>query len=232
MVLDVDEERRRISLGLKQCQSNPWKEFAENYNRGDKVAGQIKSITDFGVFVGLPGGIDGLVHLSDLSWANPGETAVRDFKKGQDVEAVVLAIDVERERISLGIKQLEGDPFTNFVAMHDKGSVVAGTVKTLDAKGAVVALGGDVEGYLRASEISRDRVEDLRTRMKEGDAVSAMIINVDRKNRSINLSIKAKDNAEEGEAMQRISAENSSVNTGTTNLGALLKAKLDPKNTN
>ncbi|MEP6678587.1 MAG: S1 RNA-binding domain-containing protein, partial [Betaproteobacteria bacterium] len=198
----------------------------------DKVKGQIKSITDFGVFVGLPGGIDGLVHLSDLSWANPGETAVRDFKKGQEVEAVVLAIDVERERISLGIKQLEGDPFTNFVAVHDKGSVVAGTVKTLDAKGAVVALGGDVEGYLRASEISRDRVEDLRTRMKEGDAVSAMIINVDRKNRSINLSIKAKDNADESEAMQRMSSESSSVNTGTTNLGALLKAKLDPKNSN
>jgi small subunit ribosomal protein S1 len=232
MILEIDEDRRRISLGMKQCMPNPWDEFAVNHKKGDKVKGQIKSITDFGVFVGLPGGIDGLVHLSDLSWANPGETAVRDFKKGQEVEAVVLAIDVERERISLGIKQLEGDPFTNFVAMHDKGSIVAGTVKTLDAKGAVVALGGDVEGYLRASEISRDRVEDLRTRMKEGDAVSAMIINVDRKNRSINLSIKAKDNADESEAMQRISAENSNANTGTTNLGALLKAKLDPKNTN
>jgi len=232
MILEIDEDRRRISLGMKQCMPNPWDEFAMNHKKGDKVKGQIKSITDFGVFVGLPGGIDGLVHLSDLSWANPGETAVRDFKKGQEVEAVVLAIDVERERISLGIKQLEGDPFTNFVAVHDKGSIVNGTVKSLDAKGAVVALGGDVEGYLRASEISRDRVEDLRTRMKEGDDVSAMIINVDRKNRSINLSIKAKDNAEEGEAMQRISTENSSVNTGTTNLGALLKAKLDPKNNN
>ncbi|MEO5765424.1 MAG: 30S ribosomal protein S1 [Casimicrobiaceae bacterium] len=232
MILEIDEDRRRISLGMKQCMANPWDEFAMNHKKGDKVKGQIKSITDFGVFVGLPGGIDGLVHLSDLSWANPGETAVRDFKKGQEVEAVVLAIDVERERISLGIKQLEGDPFTNFVAVHDKGSVVAGTVKTLDAKGAVVALGGDVEGYLRASEISRDRVEDLRTRMKEGDAVSAMIINVDRKNRSINLSIKAKDNADESEAMQRMSSESSSVNTGTTNLGALLKAKLDPKNSN
>jgi small subunit ribosomal protein S1 len=231
MILEIDEDRRRISLGMKQCMPNPWDEFAMNHKKGDKVKGQIKSITDFGVFVGLPGGIDGLVHLSDLSWANPGETAVRDFKKGQEVEAVVLAIDVERERISLGIKQLEGDPFTNFVAMHDKGSVVNGTVKTLDAKGAVIALGGDVEGYLRASEISRDRVEDLRTRMKEGDAVSAMIINVDRKNRSINLSIKAKDNAEEGEAMQRMSAENAGTNTGTTNLGALLKAKLD-KNSN
>jgi small subunit ribosomal protein S1 len=196
------------------------------------VKGQIKSITDFGVFVGLPGGIDGLVHLSDLSWAQPGETAVRDFKKGQEVEAVVLAIDVERERISLGIKQLEGDPFTNFVAMHDKGSIVNGTVKSLDAKGAVIALGSDIEGYLRASEISRDRVEDLRTRMKEGDAVSAMIINVDRKNRSINLSIKAKENADESEAMQRMTEENSGAKTGTTNLGALLKAKLDTTKNN
>jgi small subunit ribosomal protein S1 len=230
MILEIDEDRRRISLGMKQCMPNPWDEFAMNHKKGDKVAGQIKSITDFGVFVGLPGGIDGLVHLSDLSWAQPGETAVRDFKKGQEVEAVVLAIDVERERISLGIKQLEGDPFTNFVAMHDKGSVVNGTVKSLDAKGAVIALGGDVEGYLRASEISRDRVEDLRTRMKESDAVSAMIINVDRKNRSINLSIKAKENADESEAMQRVTADTSGANTGTTNLGALLKAKLDTKN--
>src|SRR6059058_274445 len=229
MILEIDEERRRISLGMKQCMPNPWDEFAMNHKKGDKVKGQIKSITDFGVFVGLPGGIDGLVHLSDLSWAQPGETAVRDFKKGQEVEAVVLAIDVERERISLGIKQLEGDPFTNFVGMHDKGSVVSGTVKSLDAKGAVIALGGDVEGYLRASEISRDRVEDLRTRRKESDAVSAMIINVDRKNRSINLSIKAKDNADESEAMQRITSENAGTTTGTTNLGALLKAKLDNK---
>jgi small subunit ribosomal protein S1 len=229
MILEIDEDRRRISLGMKQCMPNPWDEFAINHKKGDKVKGQIKSITDFGVFVGLPGGIDGLVHLSDLSWANPGETAVRDFKKGQEVEALVLAIDVERERISLGIKQLEGDPFTNFVAVHDKGSVIGGTVKSLDAKGAVIALGGDVEGYLRASEISRDRVEDLRTRMKEGDSVSAMIINVDRKNRSINLSIKAKDSADETEARERLNAENSGTNTGTTNLGALLKAKLDTK---
>ena len=227
MILEIDEDRRRISLGMKQCMPNPWDEFAMNHKKGDKVKGQIKSITDFGVFVGLPGGIDGLVHLSDLSWAQPGETAVRDFKKGQEVEAVVLAIDVERERISLGIKQLEGDPFTNFVAMHDKGGIVSGTVKSLDAKGAVIALGSDIEGYLRASEISRDRVEDLRTRMKEGDQVSAMIINVDRKNRSINPSIKAKENADESEAMQRITEENSGAKTGTTNLGALLKAKLD-----
>jgi small subunit ribosomal protein S1 len=229
MILEIDEDRRRISLGMKQCMPNPWDEFAMNHKKGDRVAGQIKSITDFGVFVGLPGGIDGLVHLSDLSWANAGEVAVRDYKKGQEVEAVVLAIDVERERISLGIKQLEGDPFSNFVATHDKGSIVTGSVKSLDAKGAVIALGGDIEGYLRASEVSRDRVEDIRTRLKEGDSVNAMIINVDRKNRSINLSIKAKDNADEAEAMQRMSAENAGTTTGTTNLGALLKAKLDNK---
>src|SRR5512133_1903144 len=230
MILEIDEDRRRISLGMKQCMSNPWDDFAMNHKKGDRVKGQIKSITDFGVFVGLPGGIDGLVHLSDLSWNAAGETAVRDYKKGQEVEAVVLAIDVERERISLGIKQLEGDPFSNFVAVHDKGSIVSGTVKSLDAKGAVVSLGGDIEGYLRASEVSRDRVEDIRTRLKEGDAVNAMIINVDRKNRSINLSIKAKDNADESEAMQRITSENAGTTTGTTNLGALLKAKLDNKN--
>jgi small subunit ribosomal protein S1 len=232
MILEIDEERRRISLGMKQCMPNPWDDFSVNHKKGDKVKGMIKSITDFGVFVGLPGGIDGLVHLSDLSWSAIGEAAVRDYKKGQEVEAVVLAIDVERERISLGIKQLEGDPFTNFVAMHDKGSIVIGTVKSLDGKGAVINLGGDIEGYLRASELSRDRVEDMRTHLKEGDSVNAMIINIDRKNRSINLSIKAKDNAEEGEAMQRISAENQGASTGTTNLGALLKAKLSDTKTN
>src|SRR6516164_2059206 len=227
MILEIDEERRRISLGMKQCMPNPWDEFAINHKKGDRVTGQIKSITDFGVFVGLPGGIDGLVHLSDLSWANPGETAVRDFKKGQEVEAVVLAIDVERERISLGIKQLDGDPFTNYVATHDKGNVVNGTVKSLDGKGAVVALEGEVEGYLRASEISRDRVEDIRTHLKEGDAVTAMIINIDRKNRSINLSIKAKDQAEETEAIQNVKADTAGTSSGTTNLGALLRAKMD-----
>jgi len=232
MILEIDEERRRISLGMKQCMANPWDDFAMNHKKGDKVTGMIKSITDFGVFVGLPGGIDGLVHLSDLSWNATGETAVRDYKKGQEVEAVVLAIDVERERISLGIKQLEGDPFTNFVAMHDKGSVVTGTVKSLDGKGAVINLGRDIEGYLRASELSRDRVEDMRQHLKENDTVTAMIINVDRKNRSINLSIKAKDNADEGEAMSRISAENQGANTGTTNLGALLKAKLSDNKSN
>ena len=232
MILEIDEERRRISLGMKQCMANPWDDFSMNHKKGDKVKGMIKSITDFGVFVGLPGGIDGLVHLSDLSWSATGEAAVRDYKKGQEVEAVVLAIDVERERISLGIKQLEGDPFTNFVAIHDKGSIVTGSVKSLDGKGAVIGLGGDVEGYLRASELSRDRVEDMRTHLKEGDSVNAMIINIDRKNRSINLSIKAKDNAEEGEAMSRISADNQGANTGTTNLGALLKAKLSDTKSN
>ena len=161
MILEIDEDRRRISLGMKQCMPNPWEEFAQNHKKGDKVKGLIKSITDFGIFIGLPGGIDGLVHLSDLSWSKPGEEAVRDYKKGDEVEAVVLSIDVERERISLGMKQLEGDPFTTFVATHDKGTIVTGTVKTIDAKGAVIALGGDVEGYLRASEVARDRVEDI-----------------------------------------------------------------------
>ncbi len=230
MILEIDEERRRISLGMKQCMPNPWEDFSMNHKKGDKVKGLIKSITDFGVFIGLPGGIDGLVHLSDLSWSAVGEAAVRDYKKGQEVEAVVLAIDVERERISLGIKQMDGDPFSNFVAAHDKGTVVSGTVKSLDAKGAVIALDGEVEGYLRASEVARDRVEDIRSHLKEGDAVTAMIINIDRKNRSINLSIKAKDNADESEAMQRITVENSGTSAGTTNLGALLKAKLDNKN--
>src|ERR1700681_1021008 len=230
MILEIDEERRRISLGMKQCMPNPWEDFSMNHKKGDKVKGLIKSITDFGVFIGLPGGIDGLVHLSDLSWSLPGEAAVRDYKKGQEIEAVVLAIDVERERISLGIKQMDGDPFSNFVATHDKGTVVTGSVKSLDAKGAVITLDGEVEGYLRASEVARDRVEDIRSHLKEADSVTAMIINIDRKNRSINLSIKAKDNADESEAMQRITVENSGTSAGTTNLGALLKAKLDNKN--
>jgi small subunit ribosomal protein S1 len=229
MILEIDEERRRISLGMKQCMPNPWEEFAGNAKKGDKVRGQIKSITDFGVFIGLAGGIDGLVHLSDLSWSLPGEEAVRQYKKGDEVEAVVVAIDVERERISLGIKQLEGDPFNNYIATHEKGTVVEGKVKTVDAKGAIVTLDGDVEGYLRASEVSRDRVEDIRSHVKEGDSVSAMIINVDRKNRTINLSIKAKHVAEESEAIQKHTSE-APASAGTTNLGALLKAKLDNKN--
>ncbi len=225
MVLEIDEDRRRISLGMKQCRPNPWQEFAENHRKGDKVSGTIKSITDFGVFIGLPGGIDGLVHLSDLSWNKAGEEAVREFKKGDEVGAVVLAIDVERERISLGIKQLDGDPFTSYASQHEKGHVVTGTVKSVDPKGAVVVIGGDIDGYLRASEISRDRVEDARNHLKEGDTVEAMIINIDRKNRSIALSIKAKDSVETAETIQRMQAESGAA-TGTTNLGALLRAKL------
>src|SRR6266516_2106880 len=201
MILEIDEERRRISLGMKQCLPNPWEEFGMNFKKGDKVRGPIKSITDFGIFIGLQGGIDGLV----------------------------LSIDVERERISLGIKQLEGDPFNNFVASHEKGKLITGTVKSVDAKGAVIAMGGDLEGYLRASEIARDRVEDARTHLKEGDSVTAMIINVDRKNRTINLSVKQKEFAEENEAMAKLQSE-SAASTGSTNLGALLKAKLDNKN--
>ena len=231
MVLEIDEERRRISLGMKQCKANPWEEFSMNHKKGEKVSGQIKSITDFGIFVGLTGAIDGLVHLSDLSWSLPGEEAVRNYKKGDEVEAVVLAIDVERERISLGVKQMDGDPFTNFVSTNDKNSIVQGTVKSIDAKGAVIQLMGDIEGYLRASEVARDRVEDIRTHLKEGDSVTAMIINIDRKNRSINLSIKAKDLAEESAAMEKVSADSKSASTGTTNLGALLKAKMDTANT-
>jgi len=225
MILEIDEARRRISLGMKQCQSNPWDDFALNHKKGDKVKGQIKSITDFGVFIGLDGGIDGLVHLSDLSWTQPGEEMVRNYKKGDEVEAVVLAIDVERERISLGIKQMEGDPFGGFASSHEKGAVVTGTVKSLDAKGAVISLEGDVEAYLKASEVAADRVEDIRNHLKEGDSVTAVIINVDRKNRGINLSIKSLNKTEETAAMQKLSAESSS-NAGTTNLGALLKAKM------
>jgi small subunit ribosomal protein S1 len=226
MVLEIDEDRRRISLGMKQCKSNPWDDFAMNFKKGDKVKGQIKSITDFGVFIGLNGGIDGLVHLSDLSWSLPGEEALRNYRKGEEVEAVVLAIDVEKERISLGVKQMENDPFNAYVATHDKGSIVKGAVKSLDAKGAVVTLDGEVEGYLRASEVSRERVEDIRNHLKEGDKVETVIINIDRKNRQINLSIKAKDAAEQSEALRKLASEQS---TGTTNLGALLKAKLDNK---
>ncbi|MGO1767442.1 30S ribosomal protein S1 [Advenella sp. S44] len=225
MVLEIDEDRRRISLGMKQCRANPWEDFATNFKRGDKVHGAIKSITDFGVFIGLPGGIDGLVHLSDLSWADSGEEAVRNFKKGDEIDAVVLAIDTDKERISLGIKQLEGDPFNNYVATNDKGAVVPGVIKSVEAKGAVVTLSLEVEGYLRASEISAGRVEDATTVLKEGQNIEAMILNVDRKARSIQLSIKARDNAETADALQRMS--DTSASSGTTNLGALLKAKLD-----
>ncbi|MBK7416425.1 MAG: 30S ribosomal protein S1 [Dechloromonas sp.] len=227
MILEIDEERRRISLGMKQCQANPWDDFAMNQKKGDKVRGAIKSITDFGIFIGLPGGIDGLVHLSDLSWSSTGEDAIRNFKKGDEVEAMVLGIDVEKERISLGIKQMEGDPYTNFIATHEKNSIVRATVKSVDARGAVLTLDGENEGYLRASEFSRDRIDDLTTHVKVGDVLEVMIINVDRKTRGINLSIKAKDQAEQHEAMQKFSAESSSAASGTTNLGALLKAKLN-----
>jgi len=225
MILEIDESRRRISLGMKQCQANPWEEFAANHNKGDKISGAVKSITDFGIFVGLPGGIDGLVHLSDLSWTEAGEEAVRKYKKGEEVEAVVLAIDVEKERISLGIKQLEGDPFGSFISVNDKGSLVKGSVKSVDAKGAVVSLSEEVEGYLPASEFAADRVEDLTTKLKEGDEVEAVIVTVDRKNRSIRLSVKAKDAKENREALNSVNAA-ATANAGTTSLGDLLKAKL------
>ncbi|MBS7328486.1 MAG: 30S ribosomal protein S1 [Oxalobacter sp.] len=228
MVLEIDEERRRISLGMKQCKPNPWEEFAETHKKGDKVKGAIKSITDFGVFIGLPGNIDGLVHLSDLSWTEPGETAVHNFKKGDELEAVVLAIDVDRERVSLGVKQLEGDPFSNYIAMNDRGSIVTGTVKSVEPKGAVIQLTEDVEGYLRASEISSDRVEDAGSQLKEGQSVDVMIINIDRKSRTLQLSIKAKDQQETQAAIKKIQ-DDSSAASGMTSLGALLKAKFDNK---
>jgi small subunit ribosomal protein S1 len=220
MVLDIDEERRRISLGIKQCQANPWKEFSDNFNRGDKVAGQIKSITDFGIFIGLTGGIDGLVHLSDISWDVPGEEAVRNYQKAQQVEAMVLSIDPERERISLGIKQLAKDPFSAWIAEHPKNSIIKGQVREVVAKGAIIDLGGGVEGHLRASELSRDRVEDARTVLKVGDEVEAKFTNVDRKTRTIALSIKAKEIHEEAEAVQNYRTGESSSGTS---LGDLLK---------
>jgi small subunit ribosomal protein S1 len=223
MVLDVDEERRRISLGLKQCKANPWKEFAENYTRSDHVSGQIKSITDFGIFIGLPGNIDGLVHLSDISWDQPGEEAVRNYQKGQQLEAVVLSIDPERERISLGIKQLAKDPFSSFVAENPKGSIVKGIVKEVDARGAVIDLGNGVDGQLRVSELGRERIEDARTVLRPGDEIRAKFIGMDRKTRSISLSIKAKEEHEEAEAVQSYRSETPS--TGTT-LGELLKERI------
>jgi len=229
MVLEIDEDKRRISLGMKQCRANPWEEFAENFKRGDKVKGPIKSITDFGIFIGLAAGIDGLVHLSDLSWNETGEAAVRNFKKGQEIEAIVLAVDVERERISLGIKQMDSDPFTNFTSVNDRGATVTGKVKTVDPRGAEIDLGQDIIAYLPASEISRDRVEDARNILKEGDEVTALVINVDRKSRSIKLSIKAKDDADSQEAMKSLSQTSERENAGTTSLGALLRAKMENK---
>ncbi|MES9967274.1 MAG: 30S ribosomal protein S1, partial [Sedimenticola sp.] len=222
MVLDIDEERRRISLGMKQCKANPWEDFSEGHNKGDHVTGKIKSITDFGIFIGLDGGIDGLVHLSDISWDEQGEEAVRNFKKGQELETVVLSVDPERERISLGIKQLDQDPFSSYLAAHSKGSIVTGTIKEVDARGAVITLAENIEGYLRASEISRERVEDARTHLKEGAEVEAKFMGVDRKNRTISLSIKAKDVAEEQEAIKSYSRGS----VGGATLGDLLKDQM------
>jgi small subunit ribosomal protein S1 len=225
MVLDVDEERRRISLGLKQCNANPWKEFAENYNRGDKVSGQIKSITDFGIFIGLPGNIDGLVHLSDISWDMPGEEAVRNYAKGNQLEAMVLSIDPERERISLGVKQLAKDPFSAYIAENPKGTIVRGVVKDVDARGAVIDLGNGIEGQLRASELGRDRVEDARSVLKPGEEIEAKFTGVDRKSRTISLSIKAKEIHEEAEAVQSYRSDSGS-SSGGTSLGDLLKEQI------
>jgi len=224
-VLDIDQERRRISLGVKQCRANPWDEFASSHDKSDQVSGQIKSITDFGIFVGLPGGIDGLIHLSDISWNMPGEEAVRNYKKGQEIEAVVLAVDSERERISLGIKQLDKDPFSNFVAENPKGSVVKGVVTEIDAKAAMIDLGDGVEGQLRVSEISRDHLDDIRTALKVGDEVEAKFTGVDRKNRSISLSIKAMAEDEESQAIKEYAS--SSAAAGTTSLGDMLKEQME-----
>ncbi len=223
MILDIDEERRRISLGMKQCQANPWDAFAATHQKGDKVSGQIKSITDFGVFIGLEGGIDGLIHLSDLSWNEPGEEAVRQFKKGEEIEAVVIAIDPERERISLGLKQLESDPIGQYSNDTQKGKIVTGTVREVDARGAVVDLGNGVEGYLRASDIARERIDDARTVLNAGDAVEAKVMGIDRKNRMVSLSIRAKDSQEESEAMEELSRNTVSAPT----LGDLLKEQMN-----
>ncbi|MCH8220423.1 MAG: 30S ribosomal protein S1 [Proteobacteria bacterium] len=225
LVLEIDEERRRISLGIKQCQANPWTEFCSSHNKGDHVQGQIKSITDFGIFIGLDGGIDGLVHLSDISWDIPGEEAVRNYKKGDDLEAVILSIDPERERISLGVKQMDKDPFSSYLAEHPKGTIVSGTVSEVDARGALITLADGVEGYLRASELSRDRVEDARTVLKPGQKIDARFTGLDRKSRRIALSVKAKEVHEEAQAVQQYRTESSSG----TSLGDLLKAHISGK---
>jgi small subunit ribosomal protein S1 len=225
VVLDIDEERRRISLGIKQTRANPWEEFAGNFNKGDKISGKIKSITDFGIFIGLDGGIDGLVHLSDISWDMTGEEAVRQYKKGDEIETVILSVDPERERISLGVKQLEEDPFANYVQANDKGAIVTGTVKSVDAKGAVVELAEGIEASLKASEISRDRVEDARNHLNEGDSVEARIVSVDRKNRVISLSIKAKDAVEEKEALKAVNQEQ--PDNAPKTIGDLIKQQME-----
>ncbi|WP_430754860.1 30S ribosomal protein S1 [Magnetovirga frankeli] len=223
MVLDIDEERRRISLGMKQCQENPWDAFAGKFNKGDHISGKIKSITDFGIFIGLDGNIDGLVHLSDISWDDTGEDVIRNYKKGDEIETVVLAVDPERERISLGIKQLDKDPFSNYIATHGKGSIVTGTVKEVDAKGAVITLEDTIEGYVRVSDISRERVEDARTELKVGESIEAKFMGVDRKNRTISLSVKAKDQDEESAVIKKFSSDSQA---GTATLGDLLKAQM------
>jgi small subunit ribosomal protein S1 len=228
MVLDIDEDRRRISLGIKQCHANPWEEFSSRFNKEDKVTGKIKSITDFGIFIGLDGGIDGLVHLSDISWHDTGEDAVRKYKKGDEIETVILSVDPERERISLGIKQLERDPFAEFVQVNDKGTIVTGTVKSVDAKAAILELAADVEATLKASEMSQDRVEDLTTQLKVGDEVEAKIINIDRKNRVINLSVKSKDVDEEKQAMKDV-REKQVESAGPTTIGDLIKEQMQNK---
>ena len=225
MILDIDEERRRISLGIKQCQQNPWEEFSSNYNKGDRITGKIKSITDFGIFIGLEGGIDGLVHLSDISWHETGEEAVRKYKKGDEVETVILSVDPERERISLGIKQLESDPFAEFTQVNDRGSIVTGTVSSVDAKGATVTLSDEVEATLKASEISNDKVEDARNVLQEGDEVEAKIISIDRKSRVINLSVKSKDVEDDKEAMRDVREKADSSSTATT-IGDLIKEQM------
>ena len=227
MVLEVDEERRRISLGIKQTRANPWEEFAKNHDKGEKVSGTIKSITDFGIFIGLPGGIDGLVHLSDISWNEQGEEAIRRYKKGDTVEAVILSVDAEGNRISLGIKQLNSDPFNDFLAANERGALVKGTVTAVDAKGATVKLADEVEATLKASEINRDRVEDATKFLEVGQEVEAKIINVDRKSRSINLSIKAKDEAEEKEAVANLRQATSSQDNGPKTIGDLIKAQMN-----
>ena len=227
MILDIDEERRRISLGIKQCQQNPWDAFGSQFTKGDRISGAIKSITDFGIFIGLDGNIDGLVHLSDISWNESGEDAVRKFKKGDEIETVILSIDPERERISLGIKQLEEDPFSDYVAVNDRGSIVTGTVKEVDAKAAVVVLAEEVEGVLKASEISRDRVEDARNVLKEGEEVEVKIISVDRKNRALSLSIKAKDMEDEKEAVKALREKETEAAPAT--IGDLIKAQMESK---
>ncbi len=227
MVLEIDEERRRISLGLKQCKPNPWEEFAKNHNKGEQVTGKIKSITDFGIFIGLDGGIDGLVHLSDISWNTPGEEAVRDYKKGEEVTAVVMQVDAERERISLGIKQLEEDPFNNYLAANKKGAIVEGTVTEVDAKGAKVELAESVEGYVRAADIARDRVEDASTELSVGDKIEARFMGVDRKNRTLSLSIKAKDEAEEKEAVESVNKQQDSSGINSAMADAFKAAKTD-----